>query len=84
MNLDCPGLQALNSYVSLEIFKLNKPWSEGTSDAILTYPVSNENFGAAATPGDPTWTYNNYPNSSWGHPGMLDSAFLFISSKSSN
>lgn len=48
----------------LELRKLNVSWGEGTSDA-----ASLETSGAAATPGDATWTSRLSPSTNWSVAG---------------
>ncbi|HSB64256.1 MAG TPA: DNRLRE domain-containing protein [Thermoanaerobaculia bacterium] len=53
-----------SGFVYASLFRVSAAWSEGTSNAGLPGGT-----GAAATPGDATWTRRVYPGTFWLNPG---------------
>jgi hypothetical protein len=47
-----------------KIHRLVRAWGQGTSDA-----GEPGGMGTAPTPGDPTWSFSEFPNTSWSRPG---------------
>ncbi|MGA7989900.1 MAG: DNRLRE domain-containing protein, partial [Thermoanaerobaculia bacterium] len=62
--LDLVLTRANGNPVDVSLFAASAGWGEGTSDSGI--PGGS---GAAATPGDATWTRRVYPGTAWTNPG---------------
>ncbi len=67
--------QAKGNPVDVNLVRVLAPWSEGTS-----FASPPGGTGAAATPGDATWTRRVYPGTSWLTPGGDTSASVAATS----
>ncbi len=64
VRLDLVLLSGRGNPVDVNLFRVTAAWGEGTSDA-----GSPGGTGAAATPGDATWTHRIWPGTAWATPG---------------
>lgn len=55
---------------TIELFKLNKDWGEGTTGSTST-TIGGTGQGFTGAPGDATWTDNKLTQSQWTAPGAL-------------
>jgi len=58
---------------TLEIYRMNTDWGEGTTGSTATM-IGGTGQGFPANPGDATWTQNKFGQSSWTTPGGLGNA----------
>jgi hypothetical protein len=63
---------------NISLYRLNRTWTEGTSNA-----ANNEGQGIAVTGGGATWTHASYTSSPWASPGAAGAADRSFTSSSS-